>query len=66
MLVHAICHATGANLFNLTPNNTEGKYPGKKAYDMVYSVLKVAKALPPSALTPRVEGLVTECNRREG
>ena len=45
MLVHAICNETGANLFNLTPSNTEGKYPGKKAYDMVYTVLKVARAL---------------------
>ena len=46
MLVHAVAHETGANLFNLTPSNTEGKYPGKKAYDMVHTVLKVAKARP--------------------
>ena len=51
MLVHAICNETGANLFNLTPSNTEGKYPGKKGPGlMVYTVLKVARALPPSVV----------------
>ena len=43
MLVHAICNETGANLFNLTPSNTEGKFPGKKGpNEMVYTCLKVA------------------------
>ena len=51
MLVHAICNETGANLFNLTPSNTEGKFPGKKGpNEMIYTCLKVAKALPPSVL----------------
>ena len=50
MLVNAVAHETGANLFNLTPSNTDGKYPGKKSYDMVHTVLKVAKALPPSVV----------------
>lgn len=51
MLAHAIASETGANLFDLTPSNTEGKYPGKKGpYDMVHTVLKVAKALPPSVV----------------
>ena len=44
MLVHAICNETGANLFNLTPSNTEGKFPGKKGpNEMVYTCLKVAR-----------------------
>jgi len=50
MLVNAVCNETGANLFNLTPSNTDGKYPGKKAYDMVHTVFKVAKALAPSVV----------------
>ncbi len=50
MLVHAVAHETGANLFNLTPSNTDGKYSGKKAYDMVHTTLKVAKALAPSVV----------------
>jgi len=50
MLVHAVCNETGANLFNLTPSNTEGKYPGKKCYEMVHTTLKVARALPPSVV----------------
>jgi SpoVK/Ycf46/Vps4 family AAA+-type ATPase len=48
--VHAVANETGANLFNLTPSNTDGKYPGKKAYDMVHTVFKVAKALAPSVV----------------
>ena len=51
MLVNAIANETGANLFNLTPSNTDGKYPGKKAYEMVHTVFKVAKALAPSVRT---------------
>ena len=33
MLVNAIATETGANVFNLTPSNTEGKYTGKKVYE---------------------------------
>ena len=50
MLVNAVANETGANLFNPTPSNTDGKYPGKKAYDMVHTVFKVAKALAPSVI----------------
>jgi len=50
MLVNAIASECGANLFNLSPSNTEGKYTGKKAYEMVHTTLKVAKALPPSVV----------------
>lgn len=51
MLAHAVASSCGANLFDLTPSNTEGKYPGKKGPgDLVHTVLKVAKALPPSVV----------------
>ena len=53
MLVNAVCNETGANLFNLTPSNTDGKYPGKKAYEMVHTVFKGAKVCPARACADR-------------
>ncbi|NXC24986.1 DRC11 protein, partial [Campylorhamphus procurvoides] len=51
MLVHAICTETGANLFNLTPSNIAGKYPGKEGLlMMLHMVLKVGKHLQPSVV----------------
>ncbi|NXP17922.1 DRC11 protein, partial [Scytalopus superciliaris] len=51
MLVHAICTETGANLFNLTPSNIAGKYPGKEGLLMLlHMVLKVGKHLQPSVV----------------
>ena len=50
MMVNAVCHESGANLFNLTPSNTDGKYTGKMAYNMVHTTFKVAKALAPSVI----------------
>uniref|UniRef100_A0A8V0YFU9 IQ motif containing with AAA domain 1 n=1 Tax=Gallus gallus TaxID=9031 RepID=A0A8V0YFU9_CHICK len=51
MLVHAICTETGANLFNLSPSNIGGKYPGKNGLQMMlHMVLKVAKQLQPSVV----------------
>ncbi|XP_065606997.1 dynein regulatory complex protein 11 [Cyrtonyx montezumae] len=51
MLVHAICTETGANLFNLSPSNIAGKYPGKDGLQMMlHMVLKVAKQLQPSVM----------------
>lgn len=42
MLVHAICQETGANLFDLSPLNTAGKYPGKSGLAMMlHMVFKV-------------------------
>lgn len=42
MLVHAICQETGANLFDLSPLNTAGKYPGKNGLAMMlHMVFKV-------------------------
>ncbi|KAK3595612.1 hypothetical protein CHS0354_009573 [Potamilus streckersoni] len=49
MLVHAICNETGANLFDLTPANIAGKYPGKDGLRMLMHLLyKVGRALQPT------------------
>ncbi|XP_054846965.1 IQ and AAA domain-containing protein 1-like [Eublepharis macularius] len=51
MLVHAVCTETGANLFDLSPDNVAGKYPGKSGLQMlVHLVFKVARALQPSVI----------------
>ncbi|NXU09315.1 DRC11 protein, partial [Pardalotus punctatus] len=51
MLVHAICTETGANLFNLTPSNIAGKYPGREGLVMMlHMILKVGKQLQPSVV----------------
>ncbi|XP_072496773.1 dynein regulatory complex protein 11 isoform X2 [Notamacropus eugenii] len=51
MLVHAICTETGANLFNLSPTNIAGKYPGKTGLQMmIHMVMKVARMLQPSVV----------------
>ncbi|NXB76694.1 DRC11 protein, partial [Donacobius atricapilla] len=51
MLVHAICTETGANLFNLTPSNLAGKYPGREGLMMMlHMILKVGKELQPSVV----------------
>ena len=42
MLVHAICQEVGANLFDLSPLNLVGKYPGKSGLQMMlHMVFKV-------------------------
>uniref|UniRef100_UPI00398F25C7 dynein regulatory complex protein 11-like n=1 Tax=Pristiophorus japonicus TaxID=55135 RepID=UPI00398F25C7 len=51
MLVHALCTETGANLFNLSPQNIAGKYPGKIGLQMmIHLVFKVARLLQPSVV----------------
>ncbi|XP_078802654.1 dynein regulatory complex protein 11 isoform X2 [Oryzias latipes] len=51
MLVHAVCQETGATLFDLSPLNTAGKYPGKSGLAMmVHVVFKVARLLQPSVI----------------
>ncbi|NXQ13570.1 DRC11 protein, partial [Peucedramus taeniatus] len=51
MLVNAICTETGANLFNLTPSNIAGKYPGRDGLIMMlHMILKVGKELQPSVV----------------
>lgn len=42
MLVHALCTETGANLFNLSPDNLAGKYPGRLGLQyLLHMVFKV-------------------------
>ncbi|XP_060788741.1 dynein regulatory complex protein 11 [Neoarius graeffei] len=51
MLVHAICQEAGANLFDLSPLNLAGKYPGKRGLQMMlHMVFKVAKLMQPSVV----------------
>uniref|UniRef100_A0A8C6Q9D6 IQ motif containing with AAA domain 1 n=1 Tax=Nothobranchius furzeri TaxID=105023 RepID=A0A8C6Q9D6_NOTFU len=51
MLVHAVCQETGATLFDLSPLNTAGKYPGKSGLAlMLQMVFKVAKLMQPSVI----------------
>ncbi|XP_065103972.1 dynein regulatory complex protein 11 [Paramisgurnus dabryanus] len=51
MLVHAICQETGANLFDLSPLNVAGKYPGKSGLQMMlHMVFKVARLMQPSVI----------------
>ncbi|KAL8567498.1 hypothetical protein ACOMHN_010089 [Nucella lapillus] len=49
MLVQAICNEVGANLFDLSPANLVGKYPGKEGLKMLmHLIFKVGRALQPS------------------
>lgn len=51
MLVHAICTEVGAVLFDLSPANIVGKYPGKSGLIMlVHLVNKVSRLLQPSVI----------------
>uniref|UniRef100_A0A8C8S6J7 IQ motif containing with AAA domain 1 like n=1 Tax=Pelusios castaneus TaxID=367368 RepID=A0A8C8S6J7_9SAUR len=51
MLVHAVCTETGANLFDLSPDNLVGKYPGKSGLSMmIHMVFKVARLMQPSVI----------------
>ncbi|KAI8424812.1 hypothetical protein MSG28_006744 [Choristoneura fumiferana] len=51
MLVHAICSEVGGVLFDLTPANIVGKYPGKTGLIMlIHLVSKVSRLLQPSVI----------------
>ncbi|XP_034035765.1 dynein regulatory complex protein 11 [Thalassophryne amazonica] len=51
MLVHAVCQETSASLFDLSPVNTAGKYPGETGLTMMlHMVFKVAKLMQPSVI----------------
>ncbi|XP_040858490.1 IQ and AAA domain-containing protein 1-like [Ochotona curzoniae] len=51
MLVKAVCTETGANLFDLSPNNLQGKSTTKNGIQMiVHMVFKVARLLQPSVI----------------
>lgn len=50
-LVHSICTEVGGILFDLTPANIVGKYPGKSGLIMLmHLVLKVSRLLQPSVI----------------
>lgn len=50
-LVYSICTETGALLFDLTPANIVGKYPGKSGLIMLmHLVLKVSRLLQPAVI----------------
>ncbi|XP_062049793.1 IQ and AAA domain-containing protein 1-like [Lepus europaeus] len=51
MLVNAVCTETSANLFDLSPDNLQGKCSGKNGVQMiVHMVFKVARLLQPSVI----------------
>lgn len=51
MLVHAICNEAGAVLFDLTPSNIVGKYPGKSGLTMlIHLIVKVSRLLQPAII----------------
>ncbi|XP_062535222.1 dynein regulatory complex protein 11-like [Armigeres subalbatus] len=50
-LVHAICTETGSVLFDISPANIAGKYPGKSGLIMLmHLVSKVSRLLQPSVI----------------
>ncbi|KAJ0173492.1 hypothetical protein K1T71_010641 [Dendrolimus kikuchii] len=50
-LLHAICNEVGGTLFDLTPANIVGKYPGKSGLIMlIHLVMKVSRLLQPSVI----------------
>lgn len=59
MLVHAICQETGAALFDLSPLNTAGKYPGRTGLTMMLHM--VFKVTPSLTQTTEADGWVSQC-----
>ncbi|DBA81732.1 hypothetical protein WJX77_003084 [Trebouxia sp. C0004] len=49
-LCQAVADAAGANFFDLSPRNTDAKYPGKAVALMIHMVFKVAKVMAPSVI----------------
>ncbi|XP_063367172.1 dynein regulatory complex protein 11 [Cydia amplana] len=51
MLVHSICSEVGGVLFDLSPANIVGKYPGKSGLIMlIHLVVKVSRLLQPAVI----------------
>ncbi|CAG9462067.1 unnamed protein product [Pedinophyceae sp. YPF-701] len=50
MLAHAIAQLSGSNFFNLSPRNTDGRFPAKQVTLMINTIFKVAKAMAPSVI----------------
>ena len=46
----AAANACGAVFFDLSPRNTDGKYPGKSVSTLTHIVFKVAKTMAPSVI----------------
>ena len=49
-LARAAANACGAVFFDLSPRNTDGKYPGKSVSTLTHVVFKVAKTMAPSVI----------------
>lgn len=59
MLAHIIANEVGATLFDLSPANIVGKYPGKDGLKMlIHLVSKVGKALEPTVI------LINDCEKQ--
>lgn len=50
LLAQAIANLSGSNFFDLSPRNTDGKYPGKNVNMMIHMVFKVARTMAPSVI----------------
>jgi SpoVK/Ycf46/Vps4 family AAA+-type ATPase len=50
LLSYALANAIGANFFNISPRNTDAKYPGKSVSMLTHMVFKVAKTMAPSVV----------------
>ncbi|KAI8469151.1 MAG: hypothetical protein J3K34DRAFT_514240 [Monoraphidium minutum] len=50
LLSHAVAAMTGSNLFDLSPRNIDGRYPGKAAAMLAHMVFKVARTMAPSVV----------------
>ena len=48
--MQAVANLSGANLFDLSPRNTDGKYPGKNVTMMIHMVFKVWEEMSKGAL----------------
>ena len=49
-LARAAANACGAVFFDLSPRNTDGKYPGKSVSTLTHIAFKVAKTMAPSVI----------------
>ncbi len=47
---HAVARTAGAAFLDLSPRNTDGKYPGKAAAVMVRMAMRAARLLAPSVI----------------
>ncbi|KAH6557819.1 hypothetical protein KP509_1Z091600 [Ceratopteris richardii] len=50
LLVHAACSAAGATFINLSPRNTDGKYPGSQLGKMLQMAFKIARIMAPTII----------------